>query len=450
MALNAEQRAIVNIIRNKPVELMRRFGFIDLIDLHGDWFKFMVFGQEDGMIQAHRGGYKTTVDACALALYIYLWPKKRAMFLRKTDTDVEEVIEVVSKIIKSEYYQNLCMRMYGRYADLPTDTKSKISTSLVGGVSGAPQILGAGINSSITGKHADLIMYDDIVNVKDRVSKAERQVAIRALQEFENIRNKGGRIIGTGTPWHKDDAYSMVKNVYRFDCYTTRILSDDQIQQKRDDMSASLFAANYELKHISDKDTIFKTEPKYFGSDDTLLYDSIMHVDAAYDGEDMCAMTILKAIPLTKQERLAIKATLLEGEIPPKYKYFAYGLLRVGHIDDHINEFVKAHRRFQTGTNYCEKNADKAYLAKEFRKKKVPTTSYHESANKHIKISTIGKSAWNRVQWHADTDPEYLAQILDYTDDAAHDDAPDSFSCAVRVTETSKPKASVKTYKHSL
>ena len=44
-------------------------------------------------------------------------------------------------------------------------------------------------------------------------------------------------------------------------------------------MSDSLFAANYELKHIADADAMFK-EPR-FTDDEELIYGGIGHIDAA-------------------------------------------------------------------------------------------------------------------------------------------------------------------------
>lgn len=64
-------------------------------------------------------------------------------------------------------------------------------------------MLGIGIGGSLTGKHADIVITDDIVNLRDRMSAAERERTIAVYRELQNIKNRGGRIINTGTPWHK-------------------------------------------------------------------------------------------------------------------------------------------------------------------------------------------------------------------------------------------------------
>ena len=56
----------------------------------------------------------------------------------------------------------------------------------------------------------------------------------------------------------------------------------------------------------------------------------------------------------------------------------------------------------------------------------MPVRTYAEKENKYIKISTYLRKWWNNILWLEGTDPEYLSQIMDYTEDAEHDDAPDS------------------------
>ena len=74
---------------------------------------------------------------------------------------------------------------------------------------------------------------------------------------------------------------------------------------------------------------------------------------------------------------------------------------------------------------------DKGFLAKEISKQYRART-YHESENKYIKISTFLRKWWPNIVWLQGTDREYLSQIMDYTEDAEHDDAPDSASVVCR------------------
>ena len=73
------------------------------------------------------------------------------------------------------------------------------------------------------------------------------------------------------------------------------------------------------------------------------------------------------------------------------------------------------------------------YLGKEFFKLGMYASSYTEHMNKFMKICTYLKRNWSKIIFIQGTDPEYIDQILDYTENAEHDDAPDSAACVCRI-----------------
>lgn len=178
----------------------------------------------------------------------------------------------------------------------------------------------------------------------------------------------------------------------------------DQRKALQQAMTPSLFAANYELKHIADEDSMFEA-PQYT-SETNLIFDGVAHIDAAYGGEDSTAFTIFK-----EQK---------DGTI------IGYGKKWKKHVDDCLPEILERHRHYKAGTIHVETNGDKGYLAKGLRDRGQYVSEYHESMNKFIKISTYLRKSWSKIVWIDDTDPEYIAEILDYTENAEHDDAPDS------------------------
>lgn len=405
MSFSKEQ--IMNLLKNEPYRLGHFLGYKDLTELHNDWLKDWLYSSKDSTTQAHRGSYKTTDLAVFLAINALVHPRENVIFLRKTDTDVTEVIRLVVKIMKSGAYIEMCKALYGIPAKVLKDTASEIHTNLYKGKGGASQIVGMGINGSLTGKHADVIVTDDIINIKDRISKAERDHTKLMYQELQNVLNRGGRIINTGTPWHKDDAFSLMPNIKKYDCYTTGLMTEEQIMHLRSTMSPSLFSCNYELKHIADEDALF-TNAQFTKE---LPMDGIAHIDAGYGGEDSTALTIL---------------CIKDGN------FIVYGKKYQKHVDDCINDILRLKAKYRAGTTWCEKNADKGYLAKELKNHGDLAQTYHERMNKHIKISTYLKENWGKVYFTEDTDPEYIAEILDYNEHAPHDDCPDSLASAIR------------------
>ena len=403
------REAAIAILLNEPVKIGYAVGFDKLTALHNRWIIEMIRGTQDKTLQAHRGSYKTTCVSIALACIFVLLPNKKTLFLRKTDADVKEVIRQVRNILLSAPMQEAARLIHGKDMVLTTQTASELSSNLPGDSKGTSQIVAMGINGSITGKHFDRIFTDDIVNVQDRTSKAERDRTKIVYQELQNIRNRGGRIFNTGTPWHKEDCFSLMPNIERHDCYSTGIISKEQLQIIREAMTASLFAANYELRHIASDDVIF-TSPQT-GADPALAEQGICHIDASYGGEDGTAFTVCKK----------------SGG-----KYYIYGRLWHKHVDDCLPEIIRLRKAFNAGIIYCERNADKGYLAKALRDKGERADTYHEKTNKFVKITSYLKSEWKNVVFVAGTDAEYINQICDYTENAEHDDAPDSAASIVR------------------
>ena len=403
------REAAIALLLNEPVKIGYAVGFGKLTALHNRWIIDMIRGTQDKTLQAHRGSYKTTCVSIALACIFVLLPNKKTLFLRKTDADVKEVIRQVRNILLSPPMQEAARLIHGKDMVLITQTASELSSNLPGDSKGTSQIVAMGINGSITGKHFDRIFTDDIVNVQDRTSKAERDRTKIVYQELQNIRNRGGRIFNTGTPWHKEDCFSLMPNIERYDCYSTGLISKEQLQIIREAMTASLFAANYELRHIASDDVIF-TSPQT-GADPALAEQGICHIDASYGGEDGTAFTICKK----------------SGG-----KYYIYGRLWQKHVDDCLPEIIRLRKAFNAGIIYCERNSDKGYLAKALRDKGERADTYTEKMNKFVKITSYLKSEWKNVVFVAGTDAEYINQICDYTENAEHDDAPDSAASIVR------------------
>ena len=405
-----DRQTATKFLQTKPYIFGHMLGFNKLSALHNEWLLSMYNCVDEMTLQAHRGSYKTTVDSIYIVMEMLLHPKKRIMFMRKTDTDVKEIVAQVQKILMNENTQAFVKTMYNTMLVLSQDNATQISTNLSKDVKGTPQLWACGMGTSITGKHFDVIITDDIVNQNDRVSRAERERTKLIYQELQNVKNVGGKIINTGTPWSKDDAFSIMPKPVKYDCYSTGILNDEEINELKSKMTASLFAANYELKHIASDDVIFSNPITNENPD--LIKNGTSHCDAAFYGEDYTAFTIV-----AKHDGY----------------YYVFGKCWRKHIDDVMDECVKYHNNNLCQKLYIEKNADKGYVAKEFRKKGLRVVSYNEHQNKYVKITTHLKFVWDKIRFVKGTDTEYIDMICDYNDNAEHDDCPDSLASLIRV-----------------
>ena len=400
---------ILDMLWDNPIQVGHWIGFKDFTEMHNEWLRSFLYTKDDQTLQGHRGSFKTTTLSLFLAIHCVIAPNESTMFFRKTSNDVAEIMRQTGNILQSGCMSTIVQILYGKQLILTKNSNFEISTNLTTSIKGSAQIVGLGIGTSITGKHADIVVTDDIVNINDRLSQAERERTKIAYQELQNIKNRGGRFINTGTPWHKDDAFTLMPNPKKYPWNVTGLITPEQAKDIKSHMTNSLFAANYELKHIADDDVIFDNPQT--GADPALVEQGYSHCDAAFYGEDWTAFTIL---------------AIHDG------KYYVFGKCWRKHIDDVMNEVVIWHNKFMCKKLYNERNADKGYVARALRNKGIKVVSYDESQNKYIKIVSYLKFVWKDVIFVKGTDEKYIDQICEYSENAEHDDCPDSLSSLIR------------------
>lgn len=409
------QNDLLELLWERPIEVGHWVGFNDLTDLHNQWLRGFLYSDKDQTLQAHRGSFKTTTLSLFFAIHAIIKPNETLLYFRKTGADVEEIARQTVKILNSGCMQTMVKILYGKDLQLIKATSNEIQTNLSTTIKGASQIQGLGIGTSITGKHADIICTDDIVNINDRISAAERERTKMTYMEMQNIKNRGGRFINTGTPWHKDDAFTMMPNPVKYPWQATGLITKAQADMIKGHMTNSLFAANYELRHIAEDDVIFANPQT--GADMQKCTQGICHVDAAFYGEDYTAMTI---------------CAIHDG------KFYVFGKCWRKHIDDVMDEIMKWYTDLGAGRLWCELNADKGYVAKQFKERGARVATYNETQNKYIKIVSHLKFEWQDVIFCLGTDPEYIEQVCDYNENAAHDDCPDSLASLIRIMARKK------------
>lgn len=191
------------------------------------------------------------------------------------------------------------------------------------------------------------------------------------------------------------------------------ILGEEE-KKKAAEMFHGVFYRRYILGEWCAADgALFPERPEFTG-DEKQLYDGIAHLDASYGGADYTAFTCARR----------------RGDT-----IFMFGKLWHAHVDTVMDAVVASCQRLRCGPMYVESNADKGFLGREFRARGLVTRMYHESENKYTKIATKLRKWWRNIVFLEGTDPDYIAQIMDYTDAAEHDDAPDSAACVCRVLD---------------
>ena len=155
---------------------------------------------------------------------------------------------------------------------------------------------------------------------------------------------------------------------------------------------------------------LFTTYPQYT-NDETMLYNGIAHIDAAYGGSDSSALTCARR----------------DG-----YTLYLFGRLRKAHIDTLMDFYSSETRRLRCSPILMERNADKGFVGKELRRKGDIARLYDETQNKFLKIATYLRKWWKNIVILEGTDKAYIEQIMAYSEQSEHDDAPDSAACVCR------------------
>ena len=409
--MEKKSQEILQLIKKNPSKVCNAVGFKDIKPYpHNEWMQEIIYGHDDYTLMSHRGSYKSSCLSVCIALIMVLMPWLNIIFLRKTDSDITEMIKMVKKALESKFIKLLVECLYNKQLCLIEDNATSITTNLYTSASGASQLLGIGIKSSLTGKHADIVITDDICNLKDRISKAERDLTKLQYQELRNICNRGGRIINLGTKWHADDVFTLMENIHIYDYKVTGLISEESLKKIKASMLPSLFACNYELRIVAAEDVIF-TSPQE-GGNPALCQQGWAHIDAAFGGQDYTAFTIMHKT---------------QG------KYYIFGKLWHKHVENCYDDIKRYYAEFLCGKCPIEDNGDKGFTARDLKKQGIRAYTYHENMNKHIKITTYLLKIWDDVIFVDGTDKEYIDQICDYNEDAEHDDAPDSASSLARL-----------------
>jgi hypothetical protein len=396
-----------------PHKLGHYFGYSLLTELHSEWIRECYFNPEDNCVQAHRGSYKTT-SVIIVGCIWWLWFNfnDRIAIIRKDFTASSEVLQVIAKTLDSPKAHHLFRLIYGFDYYLTVNKNNTVTWSLKTTQTPQGSISCYSMGEDMTGTHFDRILIDDFVTIKDRISKTTREGTKLFIQDLRaNIIDPGKPIVFSGTPWHPLDAWSILPEPKKYDVYNSKIarFTKEYVAYVKSITSHSLFAANYELRHIASEDLLFK-DPVMCQWDYSCL--PIGHIDAKYSGAHTGAITFMAKRP--------------DGKVQ------AYGRMFTRHIADEYQILLSDWVKYRCGTVHLESNADKGYAARDLNNLGMLTRTYAEKENKHVKILQNLRVHWDKIEWAEETDPEYLSQILDYAEGLEPDDCADSASSCIR------------------
>ena len=183
------------------------------------------------------------------------------------------------------------------------------------------------------------------------------------------------------------------------------------VQELKKEYTGTVLYDRYILGNWAASEGALFTVYPQFTKDVTKLYNGIAHIDAAYGGSDGSALTCAKR----------------DGDT-----IYLFGRLRNNHIDTLMDFYSAETRRLRCSPILMERNADKGFVGKELRRQGDIAKLYDEHMNKFLKIATYLRKWWKNIVILEGTDKAYIEQIMAYSENAEHDDAPDSAACVCR------------------
>jgi len=157
------------------------------------------------MIQAQRGQSKTTVTAIYAVFMLLHFPKHIILIASAAGKLSKEIASFVIQILNGIDF------LWMLQADTSSGDRSSIEGYdihwLLKGVNKSPSIKCLGVDSSIAGSRADILIADDIESGKNSKTVVTRETLEDLTKEFESV-NSSGDIIYLGTPQSINSLYN--------------------------------------------------------------------------------------------------------------------------------------------------------------------------------------------------------------------------------------------------
>jgi hypothetical protein len=171
-----------------------------------------------------------------------------------------------------------------------------------------PSVAAFGVGAGSTGTRADLLVCDDVVDVRSLHSRAERdRVADYFQNNLMNLLEPDGRFWGLFTPWHADDLNARLKRNPSYVTFRRAVgpglepvwpqkWPRERLLARKAEIGAASFARGYRLVPIADEDTPVRAAWVRFWTDPADYECVVLSVDPAVTASvkaDASALVVL-------------------------------------------------------------------------------------------------------------------------------------------------------------
>lgn len=337
-----------------------------------------------------------------------------------------------------------------------------------------PTIDTGGIESSKTGMHYDLILFDDIVSDINATTKAQMDKVWECYQKSLSLLKPGGDIVMTGTRWNFGDSYGrileenrdtddwgiFIKQAIVNDTYPFEMvgLNKEFLEKQKNRQGSYIFSCLYLNSPVDDSTALFKHDDFKFyppNTDFNNLYITCV-CDPAGQGADYTAFTVVGTdsemrmfILYAKQGHMQ-PSTIIEETIRLSYqfKFVKFGIetnLFEGMLEKEIKTRIaeeKSNPKFNMFSVELFSSKGTSHKGKDYRIRSLQP--YHERGD----LLFPGESVERLGGAYA----ELASQMLQYTEShkPMHDDLLDSLAFHVSLSRQGGGSVKVKPPENSI
>lgn len=445
-------------------------GFTKFCETQIDWdrwargiFSFAPQSRAFAMKLAPRETFKSTFFVVTLAIHALLQnPNLTILIAAETQGNADAHLKEIKGKIESDAFKNA----FGDWTGTDVWRDDAINIHARNIFSKEASIETAGIGKSLTGKHYDLIICDDIVGSEDRDSPAKRTDTFRFFNDmFDVLKKENGQLLMVGTRWHREDLYNHVltrlapdlerKGLGRFHVSIVpahepdgtlnypRLLPEHRlselktVKQGKDGIDISTYMAQYELNPLSPEEQIFKNF-HYVNHENLAFERFVLWTDPALSKKESACYSASVALAKVKDEAywLALYASI-KRRSPSEI------------VSDHNRIFRMLRDLYKAeGDAYMEDNGFQILLtgnaisASITEKDPVPTVGRTSTENKIARIRSMEPYVTQGfIRFRADwaTAPEGYALLIEQLSNFPQGliDAVDALQCAHKQTQES-------------
>ena len=157
-----------------------------------------------------------------------------------------------------------------------------------------PSVAAFGVGSGSTGARADLLVCDDLVDVKSLHSKTDRERTTAYFQNnLMNLLEPDGRFWNLSTPWHPNDVNSWLKSTGVYPLYRRAVGPDDEpvwqqkwpveaLRRRKAEIGEAGYARNYRLVCVNEEECLVRREWIRFHTETSPTFDrTVLAIDPA-------------------------------------------------------------------------------------------------------------------------------------------------------------------------